>query len=390
MKKSYVVWLVLLPAVALVAGERRHSIEPLHASVETVLDSVENYALFVFEPTTGFQAARLYRVGKESWMLHIVGELEGRPWLLTEKIRKFRFDQIRKKVAARHKRLQEDGNAQFGSPVFSIAEVFKLNLEAPIEVELMDRSVLVGTVASLSAGSMSFVTAGGARLDILDEQIYTVRRRLARVDGKNFFRQDPNQVRLFFGPTGRTLKRGEGHFSDFYILFPTVAVGLTDQFMVGGGISIIPFADSQLGYISPKVRLYHGPGVDVAAGMLYMGVPEEGGFGAVYTAVSTGSAAGGITLGAAIPFDLDHGTEDLAAFLVGGEKQVSEGLKLISENWLFVGDGESLLLVSGGFRFISERMTVGLGFFTIPELIDEFEGFPFIPWLDFSLSFGRL
>ena len=123
--------------------------------------------------------------------------------------------------------------------------------------------------------------------------------------------------------------------------------------------------------------------------MAYIGVPGEFGIGSAYGALSVGSPAGGVTVGAAIPFTTDGIEEDFVALLFGAEKQVSSSLKLISENWLLFGANESVLLMSGGFRFIGDRLTVGLGFFTFPELLSTGEGFPLIPWLDFSLSFGK-
>ena len=51
---------------------------------------------------------------------------------------------------------------------------------------------------------------------------------------------DPNYSRLLFGPTGRPLKKGDGYFSDYELAFPGVAVGITDNLSIAGGISIVP------------------------------------------------------------------------------------------------------------------------------------------------------
>ncbi len=110
----------------------------------------------------------------------------------------------------------------------------------------------------------------------------------------------------------------------------------------------------------------------------------------MYSAFSVGDPLGALTFGAALPFSGDADLEDFVALLFGGEKQLSNNVKLLTENWLLLGDdNENLLLFSAGIRFIGDRLTVGLGFFTFEEFIDEGEGFPVIPWLDFSLSFGK-
>ena len=66
---------------------------------------------------------------------------------------------------------------------------------------------------------------------------------------------DPNYSRLLFSPTGRPLKKGDGYFSDYELLFPGVAVGLTDNLSIAGGVSLIPGLglDEQVLYVSPKL-----------------------------------------------------------------------------------------------------------------------------------------
>jgi hypothetical protein len=161
--------------------------------------------------------------------------------------------------------------------------------------------------------------------------------------------------------------------------------------MLGGGTSIVPGA-SQLFYIAPKLRLLHLENLDWSIGLLYTGIPEEGNSTVAYTALSTGSPLGGITLGAAVPIFTDDNDLDVFAFLFGAETQVSNRLKLISENWWFVGgegEDQSFLLLSGGFRFMGERLAVDLAFATSPEFFGQGVDFPFIPYVAFSVNFGR-
>src|SRR5688572_21282328 len=83
-------------------------------------------------------------------------------------------------------------------------------------------------------------------------------------------RGDPNYSRLLFAPTGRPLKKGDGYFSDYELLFPGVAYGLTDNVTLAGGVSVIPGLglDEQLFYISPKVGFKLGERASVAVGAL--------------------------------------------------------------------------------------------------------------------------
>jgi len=74
---------------------------------------------------------------------------------------------------------------------------------------------------------------------------------------------------------------------------------------------------------------------------------------------TTGDHLGGVTLGVAVPFlvkksDVFEDDDDLnvTALLFGAETQVSNRVKLITENWLFTDGKNSVLLLSGGIRFI--------------------------------------
>ncbi len=53
-------------------------------------------------------------------------------------------------------------------------------------------------------------------------------------EGKYWF-PNPNATRLFFAPTARMLKKGEGYFADYFIFFPTFTFGVTNNFTLGGG-----------------------------------------------------------------------------------------------------------------------------------------------------------
>jgi hypothetical protein len=67
---------------------------------------------------------------------------------------------------------------------------------------------------------------------------------------------DPNTSRLFFAPTGRALKRGEAYVSVFEGLLPSIQIGVTDLFSIGGGTPIIPFEGaSRPFWITPKLQV---------------------------------------------------------------------------------------------------------------------------------------
>ena len=69
---------------------------------------------------------------------------------------------------------------------------------------------------------------------------------------------DANDTRLLFSPTGRPLRKGEGYFSDFELLFPGVAVGLTDHLSIAGRhvrSSPASGSDEQAFYVVAQARV---------------------------------------------------------------------------------------------------------------------------------------
>ena len=75
--------------------------------------------------------------------------------------------------------------------------------------------------------------------------------------------------------------------------------------------------------------------------------------------------------------------------MLGGELQVSNAVKLLTESYVVVSDGEADLLVGGGVRFFGERLAADLGAFIAPEAVGDTDVVPFAPWLGFSYSFGN-
>ena len=54
-----------------------------------------------------------------------------------------------------------------------------------------------------------------------------------RIVNGELWREDPNPTRLFFAPTGRSLKQGEAYFGVYEVLLPFVQVGITDRISIG-------------------------------------------------------------------------------------------------------------------------------------------------------------
>jgi hypothetical protein len=205
---------------------------------------------------------------------------------------------------------------------------------------------------------------------------------------------DPNYSRLLFGPTGRPLKKGDGYFSDYELVFPGVAFGLTDNVSLAGGLSIIPGLgfDEQVFYVSPRVGWNLGEKASVSVGGLYAAVPADddlddlvigfvvGTFGDRHRSLSVG-------VGVAYPY-LSDGASPAPIVMVGGTVTVSRSVALVSENWLIMADHFDLAEQPFGLgvRFFGDRLSADVGLVIVPANLGDAEGL--LPWASITYHFG--
>ena len=242
-----------------------------------------------------------------------------------------------------------------------------------------DGSTFVGKVVAVHGESIELQTAAG-KLTIP----FATMMPLSSIGepGHEGWFENPNVTRLFFAPTGQMLKKGEGYFSDYEVLFPGVAFGVTDNISIGGGVSLVPAGiDNQLFYVTPKVGFSPSPRLHLAIGAIAATVPGESAVGAVYGVGTVGDGDASVTSGIAYGFAGSDFTSEFAV-LVGGEKRMSRRIALVTENY-FVPSSIGKPIVSGGVRFMSEKLTVDLALFnSVTEPI-----FPGIPWVSFVYKF---
>jgi len=247
-------------------------------------------------------------------------------------------------------------------------------------VRLKDGSEFVGSVTKEDSISIAFQTQAGATVQISKDMIEERERVTGLTADGKIIRRDPNQTRLFFAPTARPLKAGEGYFAVYEIFFPMLAVGVTDFLTLSGGISLIPGAEEQMLFVAPKITFLNQDQLSIGGGLLYMSVSDHS-FGITYGVLTVGSpsfsATGGIGWGF---MDGDFSSDPL--LVVGLEAQISNVSKLVSENWFFPAGNGGLL--SFGIRFFGRHIAVDFGLVTPTEGTD---GFPFMPWLGFVYNF---
>jgi hypothetical protein len=247
-------------------------------------------------------------------------------------------------------------------------------------ITLTDDSELIGKIISENDSLLVFVTNAGLELSLDWEMVKGKEIVQGDWDGETFLRSDPNKTRLLFSPTGRTLPAGEGYFSVYEIFFPFLAIGVTDFLTLSGGMSLFPGADEQIIYVAPKLRVLHLYNFDLSGGVLYCHTSESD-FGIFYGVTSYGSSRASLTFGLGWGY-VDGETAESPAIMFGGEIQLSNSVKLISENWKLPEEEDFIL--SFGLRFFGEHLAADFGLVTTTG---ETSGFPFIPWIGFAYNF---
>lgn len=263
-------------------------------------------------------------------------------------------------------------------------------------VTLSNATTLIGRITLLSADSVRVVsaamTATVARREVRSVRAYPAS---ALHDGV-LWPENPHATRLLFAPTALPLRRGEGYVADFWIFFASAAIGVTDRFTLGAGMSLFPldnFADN-IFYALPKYTVVSQPRLKVALGALMASVPwssnDDGNrrrqsLGILYGVATTGSPESNLTLGAGWGY-VGGTLANKPVITVGGQHRATKRIALISENWFVPFDGNDVGgFVSYGVRMLGDKIAVDLALGS-PVGGDTFY-FPGVPLLGFAFKF---
>lgn len=260
-------------------------------------------------------------------------------------------------------------------------------------VRTRDGSTLVGRVVRVTDDSVRLRGTGGETQLALAAvaSLRTAPASAVRPDGTVWF-PNPNPTRLLFAPTAFALPRGQGYFSDYYIVLPGIAYGVTDRVSIGGGVSLIPGAGSQqLLYFTPKVQVARREGAALAVGGLFAAIPNFGldddgrrdtkSFGLLYGVGTVGSADNNATLGVGFGY-VGRTFSSRPAVMLGGQTRVTRRVALVSENY-FVPGAYDGALVSYGVRLMGEQLAFDLGFFNLTSGLI----FPGVPYVGAVVNF---
>jgi hypothetical protein len=254
------------------------------------------------------------------------------------------------------------------------------------ELVLRDGSRVYGMIERQDGDEVVVRTQSGAVVTARRADIETLREVTGTLgDRGEFMPPDPNATRLFFAPTGRSLKRGQTYLGVYEFMMPFVQVGLTDRLSIGGGTPLVfgigegdrPF------WVTPKLQVLNTSATQLSVGVFHMFSPHEEGGGVAYAVSTSGGGRGSFTIGGGVAYG---GTGSRSGvIMVGAERQVRRNLKLITENYLWK---ERNGVASAGLRFFGERLSADLAL-AIPLGTEEIFVFPVVNFVYMFSSGSR-
>lgn len=288
------------------------------------------------------------------------------------------------------------------SPAFGqVSKRVQDNLKIPDSshvqiITTQDKSTMMGRILDIRENEIVFSAEFG-KVVIPIEKILSIETvPVASLKKGEYWFPNPNATRLFFAPTARMLKKGDGYFADYYLFFPAVAYGITDYITIGGGMSLIPGVDidKQIFYFTPKVGLSATKKFTLGIGALIIKIPnfdddeendededESPLLGLLYGVGTYGNPNSSLTIGLGYGF-VDDKLADRPLIVIGGEHRISRRLALVTENWILPGVDNPM--ISYGMRFFGEKMSVDLA---LLNTIGKETIFPGIPYVDFVFNF---
>jgi hypothetical protein len=239
-------------------------------------------------------------------------------------------------------------------PRMSVAQPAVEQKPVTHELRLSDGSRVYGCVTAESDTEVEFETIAGVKLLARRDQIVSLRKVEGRMHNGEFQLADPNNTRLFYGPTGRSLPRGQVYLGMYELVMPFLQVGVTDRFSIGGGTPLVFGLDEDFGrpfWVTPKLQVFDDGKTQLSVGLFQaFGSGDSG--GVAYGVATRGGAGGSITAGAGVAYN-SHG-DRTAVIMLGGDRPISRYTKFVTENYMWQsGNG----LLSAGVRFFGERVS---------------------------------
>jgi hypothetical protein len=193
--------------------------------------------------------------------------------------------------------------------------------------------------------------------------------------------RDANSSHLFIAPTARSLPADSGYINLAGIIFPNFGYGITDEFMVRGGLTPIVIDGHLLYFGLASLQVAHYGDLDISGGIILTDLTGYSrhwentlyGFGIISYGsddLSVHAGFGGGYSGAR--------ESNSAVFMLGAEWKIARTTKIITENWIIPESGSSVY--SLGVRIYGKSLIGELGAVVITTNSNLTVG-AIVPWL---------
>ncbi|HET9709312.1 MAG TPA: hypothetical protein VFP39_13520 [Gemmatimonadales bacterium] len=254
-----------------------------------------------------------------------------------------------------------------------------------IVFSLGHKTKLVGRVVAADDRSLSVITLERASVVLAHDSIVEWRKRPGTWTDAGFRPADLGTSRLFFGPTARTLERGHGYFSDYYLFIGSGGYAVHDRVLLSAATNLgeDPEHHTGAGYIAAKIGIVQRRNVAFAVGAFrasQRALTYHWSVSDAYGVLTLGGNDHALTVLGGLPLASDS-VARRAIFMAGGQARVSGRLKLMTEVWRLPTKEVPAIL---GVRWFGEQFTIEVGeIHTFGALHPS--GPPWVPWVGASI-----
>lgn len=259
-------------------------------------------------------------------------------------------------------------------------------------IQTTDENEFVGVIVSETPETVVLKTENFGQITIKRGAIRSIRHipALQAAAGKYWF-ESPHSTRYFASQNAYGLRKGEGYYENGWIFFNQVTYAFSDHFSMGAGLAPLLVFDGPLPlWLTPKITLpllkdRLNLAVSAVMGHSFSAYEEESGpFGAVIGQLTVGPRDANLTAGTGYTF-ADRNWSRNPIFSLSGMVRTGAKFALVSENYLFFADRESITLLSFGGRFMGRR--IGIDAAIVVPVVEEAGAYP-LPWMGIHVPFG--
>ena len=228
-------------------------------------------------------------------------------------------------------------------------------------VELRSGTTFTGVLQTVGPEELEFMTK---ELGLVKVQRGNLKRMLLLTteQAAKGYTDVGNGTRMFFAPTARNLRRGEGYVQDIDVYLIGVNYGITDNVSMGVLVPVLPFLTGTTFAVTPKVSVPVTEKFSVGVGALYARIAffggQSSGGGVAYGVATYGTSDDNVTGGLGYGFTDRDGASSSPVVLLGGAKRVSRSFAFVTETYIVSGGFLGLI----GGRLQGDRYGGSLGF----------------------------